>query len=461
MRTIQSLVLITFCLGGLMVAACSPKQTEVSPAEVARQAEAYLRAQSDAGYFSGAVLITREGTELYRGAFGLADASTRTPNAPATRFRIASITKTFTAAVVLKLVEQGRLKLEDTLGAHLAPCPEAWRSITVRQLLTHTSGIFNYSDLPEFTAIHHLPYTQEQIIGTFRERAPEFPPGQQYRYSNSNYLLLAQVVDKVTGRAFEDVLRAEVLEPLGLNDTGVDRPLPGDPALAKGYRPDGMERVEAPPLEMGWVRGAGAMYSTVADLEKWTRALAEERVFPPATLRKMWQADKGAYGYGWQVLDLWPPKFGRPLVFHAGGLNGFASDLLHYPRERITIVILANLETSPMAGIARDLSAIVFGADYTLPVVRQAVTVAPVILDRYVGNYQLAPQVTINVRREDSRLVVQATGQPEDIAVPESETRFFSRRSDAQITFVPDTTGRITHLVLHQGGRDLTAPRQQ
>lgn len=446
----------------LTLTSCSPEKAEKIPpagSVVAEQAAAYLQTQTDAGFFNGSVLIARGGITFFDGGFGWADAEKKIVNDVSTRFQIASISKTFTAALVLKLVEQGAIGLDEPLRAHLESCPETWNAITVHHLLTHTSGIPNHTEQPDFEINFGKPYSPEQILATIRDLPLTFKTGERYSYSNSNYLLLAMLVEKLTGHTFEDALREELLDPLELGGTGIVGSSGEGPPLAIGYLPDGMGLVKAPLVEPSWIHGAGSMYSTVGDLQKWVQALAEDRVVTAGTKQKMWQADKGPYGHGWQVLDLWPPAFGRPLVLHAGGLHGVATDLLYYPNEQVTIVILANLETSPMAAIARDLSAIVFGADYALPVVRHAVEVESAILDRHVGDYQLAPEVTFNVRREGVRLIVQATGQPADVAVPESPTRFFSRRTDAQITFIQDPAGQTTQLVLHQNGRDLTAPR--
>lgn len=444
----------------LLLVGCAPKSPEpATPAEVAQRAETYLQAQANAGFFSGAALIIREGTLLYQGAFGFADESRALPNTTQTRFPIASISKTFTAAAVLQLVEEEQLNLDTPVNTVLASLPSGWSTVTVHHLLTHTSGIPNYTERSEFAEQHPAARTPEQVLDLIRGLPLEFEPGEQYRYSNSNYLLLAQLVEDVTGQSFATALKNQLIDPLELKNTAEGGSISASDH-ATGYVPDGLEMTPASRIDPSWVLGAGSMVSTVDDLHRWVEALAAGKVLTAATLQKSWQADKGPYGYGWQVLDSWPPEFGRPLILHAGGLHGFASDLLYYPRDGVVIVILANLETSPMARIARDLSAIVFGADYSLPMVRKPVTVDPSILHSYVGDYEIAPSVTLTVRRQDGQLVVQATGQPEDIVIPESEHKFFSRRVDAQITFVQDAAGTTTHLIIQQNGAETRAVRQ-
>jgi CubicO group peptidase (beta-lactamase class C family) len=146
--------------------------------------------------------------------------------------------------------------------------------------------------------------------------------------------MLALIAEKVSGRSYDGMLQTKLLDPLGLKETGVDHPARVLPRRASGYVPDGTGLAPAPYLEMSWTHGSGGMYSTVGDMQKWVQAMSGGRVLPDATVQKMWQADKGPYGYGWQVLASWPPAFGRPLVLHAGGVNGFATDLLYYPQER-------------------------------------------------------------------------------------------------------------------------------
>lgn len=428
--------------------------------DIATQAHAYLQAQTDAGFFSGAVLIARDGAPVFAKAYGQANAEWQIPNTLDTRFRIASISKTFTAALVMQFEERGRLSVTDRLCGFLESCPEAWAPLTIHHLLTHTSGIPDYVRLPDFGSLSRQAYAPSRIITLVRDKALEAAPGERYLYSNANYVLLGLVLERISGVPFERLLHEQLLAPLGMTNTGIDHASTLVANRASGYVPDGAGLANADFIDTTWVFGAGQMYSTVGDLLMWDQAWRQGRVVRDETRIRMWRADRGDYGYGWQVLGAWPPGINKRLVLHAGGLHGFATDLLSYPDENVTIVILANLMTAPMAVISRDLSAIMFKAPYALPVVRRAIDVNPALYDTYAGDYQLAPNVVLNVRREGNRLVVQATDQAPDVAVPESELRFFSRKVDAQITFARDAAGRVTHLTVHSGGRDTVAPRR-
>ena len=454
MRPIWLCTLALLAIVGRPAAADLP-----SSADVAARADAYLRAQAEAGFFSGAVLIARGGVPVFAKGYGYANAEWEIPNSTDTRFRIASITKTFTAAMVLLLHETQRLDVGASVCTYLDPCPDAWRPVTVHHLLTHTAGVPNYTDVPDFLDRARTPRPPAEILALVRDRPLEFAPGSRYRYSNSGYLMLGLILERAGGAPYDRLLDSLILGPLGLRDTGFDRPAPVLPRRASGYRPDGLALAPADHLEMSWVYAAGGMYSTVGDLLKWEQALSRGDLLPRRVVDRMWAAGVGPYGYGWQVLAPSAQTLQRPLVLHAGGLNGFATDLLRYPGEDLTVVILANLGTVPLPRISRDLSAIALGEAYTPPVVRRPMVVDPAIYDTYAGVYQLTPQVSVSVAREGDRLIVQATGQPRDVAIPESETRFFSRLVDGQITFAKDAGGRVTQLVIHQGGKDLVASR--
>lgn len=449
---------------GFTVAVSGFQRATPDAATISLQAERYLQAQADAGFFSGAVLIARRGEVVFARGYGQVDVANAAPNGVDTRFRIASATKIFTAAIVLKLEEQGLLSVADPVCEYIAPCPSAWSGINLHHLLTHTSGIPEYTiDTrfvlnPEFTRASQSPRTPEQLIDLFRDAPLTFAPGERYNYVNSGYVVLGVVAEKVGGKPYNVLLDELILTPLGMKDTGVDRGRRPPLGHARGYVPDGMRDVEAPYMDMSWVFGAGNLYSTAKDLLKWDRALYGDRILSQATRQRMWTADRGEYGYGWQVM---PARngFSRPLVFHAGGLHGFASDYLRYADEGVTIVILSNLGNAPMLPISRDLSAIVFGEPYETPVVRRPIVVTPEILADYVGSYQVAPSVVLAVGLDNGRLTVQVGGQVRDIAIPYADDRFFSRLTDTQVTFVRDGAGKVTHLTIHQGGRTTTAAR--
>lgn len=352
----------------LGVAACALATwtaARANDADLAAKADAYLQARAAAGAFSGTVLLARGSKVLFTKGYGFANEEWRAHNAADTRFPIASITKTFTAALVMKLRRQGRLALEDPLCKHLAPCPEHWRPVTVRHLLMHTAGIPDYARDADFLKKVRLRLTLPELIDVFRDRPLDFAPGAKYAYSNANYILLGAVLEKVGGKPFETLLREQIFQPLGMRDTGLD-----DNALVLARRANGYSPVGKPEegrrrvsdfVDTSWLFSAGAIYSTVGDLLIWETALRSGDFLPREDVAAMWAPEHGAYGYGWQLLAPSPKWLNRRVVFHAGGITGFASDLLIYPDEEVTVIVLANLLPIPLSDIGRDLSAIALG----------------------------------------------------------------------------------------------------
>ena len=267
------------------------------------------------------------------------------------------------------------------------------------------------------------------------------------------------MLEKVTGHRYEQVLRDQIFTPLGMQDSGYDSPDRLLPLRASGYSRQGSDLTNAPYLDMVQPFAAGALYSTVEDLLKWDQALYTERLLPSAARTAMFTPFKSDYAYGWQAPPPSPQTFGRRQVAHGGGINGFSTMIIRLPEENITSIVLSNVQQAQTGRIARDLLAILFGQPYQAAVARTVANVDPKVYDSYVGKYPLSPAFILTVTREGDRLMTQATGQPKLEIFPESETKFFLKVVDAQITFVKDERGVVTHLILHQGGKDQKAPK--
>lgn len=229
---------------------------------------------------------------------------------------------------------------------------------------------------------------------------------------------------------------------------------------AGGYQRAGQGFVNAPYLNMAIPYSAGALYSTTEDLLTWDRALYTEKLIARKSLDEMYTPFKEAgpgrgYAYGWGV----GKKFERQVIEHSGGINGFSTYIMRFPAERVTIIVLSNNQNANADKVANDLSAIAFGAPYKVPAERNALTLAPAVLEKYVGQYQVAPSFVITVTSEGGKLMAQPTGQAKVELFAESETEFFLKVVDAQVTFVKDAQGQVTRLILHQGGRDTPAPK--
>ena len=347
--------------------AAPPRATAADPATVAAKADEYLTALTAQHGFTGTILIASKGKPILSKGYGFANIEWQIPNAPDTKFRIGSITKQFTSMVVMLLREQGKLKLEDSVCVYVTPCPEAWKPVTIHHLLTHTSGIPSYTALPEWRKVMMMPKTIDEMLGFFRELPLQWVPGEKYAYNNSGYFVLGVVIEKVTGKKYEEALREMVLAPLALDDTGYDWTATIIPKRASGYGGAGAALTNAAPLDMQQPYAAGSLYSTVGDLLKWDQALYTEKLLPAAAKEKMWTPFLQNYAYGWNVRAASPATFGYQVIGHSGGINGFSAMIIRLPEVNVTVIVLSNNGTSPASAVANQLLAVYFGQPYKLP----------------------------------------------------------------------------------------------
>ncbi|MEM9162317.1 MAG: serine hydrolase [Cyanobacteria bacterium P01_F01_bin.4] len=436
--------------------------------------DAYLDAHNQTGRFSGNVMIARDGKPLLTRSYGMANWEHEVANTPETKFRIGSITKQFTAVAILQLQEQNLIDVNAPISTYLPDYPEGDR-ITVHHLLTHTSGIPEYLDPEAFPDIEEwlrLPSTLDQIVARFQDLPLEFDPGEKFKYSNSGYILLTQILETVSEQPYADYMTAKVFEPLDMNNTGYEVPRTVIPRLAQGYffaGGDTHSHLQAPPFDMSLPLGAGGLYSTVADLVTWNQWLYGENPAPTvlsetakaALLRPVAKMDApedspdAFYGYG-LVLD---SHLERQRIHHNGGISGFLSVLAYYPDETLTISVLTNFGNQPPGPIADDLAAIMFGEPYELPTQAEEIEVDPALYEKYVGTYQLLPEMQVTMRIEEGQLVGQATGQESFILYPSSETAFFAKIVDVTVTFSLADNGTVEGFTLRQLGEELFAPR--
>lgn len=327
------------------------------------QAEAVVQGYADSDGFSGSVLVALDGNPIFRQGFGYANREWNIPNTPETKFRIGSLTKSFTAAAILQLAERGRLGLDDPVSRHYAKAPPSWSAIALRHLLSMHSGIPSFSDTPGYweswSKIQRKP---EEGIDLIRDAPLRFPPGAKYEYSNSNYAILGLVIEAASGRSYEAHLRAAILDPLGLRDTGLDNNEAVLPARASGYEREGGVWRNAAYLAMTIPFASGGIYSTVDDLLTWDQALYDESVIGAGSLRAMFADHGDGYGYGWFV----GARSGRRIHAHSGGNSGFHGIFCRYPDDRLTVIVLANLGSSPVAQIANELASLHLGTSVHL-----------------------------------------------------------------------------------------------
>lgn len=304
------------------------------------------------------VAIVRNGKVAYAKGFGLADMQNDVKARPDTVYRIGSVTKQFTATMIMQLVQEGKLALDDPMRKHLPDLPEAWDKVTVRHLLNHTSGIPSYTGLPDMMAkTVRQPVAPRGIVATVEKMPLEFEPGSQWRYNNSAYEILGLLIEKYDGRPFEKSLQERILKPLGMDQTYFTSQSTIVKRRAQGYSPRGRAVFNADFLDMSWPYAAGSMESTVLDLAKWDAALYGDRILPQSVLRQMWTRTRLTtgkeqdYGFGWDVKDV----NGNRVIAHNGGIHGFISNIRRVPEKGLTVVVLTNSDGSDCDGITTRL----------------------------------------------------------------------------------------------------------
>ena len=410
-----------------------------------------------------AVLLARDGKIIYQGGFGWADLEKKTPVSVTTKFRIGSVSKQFTAAAILRLQEDGKLALADPLEKFFPGFPPG---VTLRQLLTHTSGIRSFTDKPDFMTTVSQPVSPAAHLASFRADPPDFPPGEGFHYNNSGYFLLGEIVAKVSGKPFANYLQDAFFRPLGMNDSGVYENANPPPGMAKGYSIVEEKPVPALDWDMSRAGGAGALYSTLGDLFLWNEALFGGKILKQPAFKAMTTQEKLPanidgmdYGFGLVVAEF----EGLPAITHSGGLDGWSSDLLRLPEQRCTVIALANaLPPAPgcePSAVTRQIAGKFLQPEIArLPLPTEDPAVDRSSYPDYAGRYDYKNAIlTVNV--ENGRLFGQLTGQEKYEIFPSKRDAFFWKITAAKVVFQRDAHGKVIAARHAQGGNSFTAPR--
>jgi CubicO group peptidase (beta-lactamase class C family) len=439
----------------LFVFQSAPAQKTTAPSErqIRVKVDEYMKAAVEVERFSGSILIARDGQPVVSKSYGMANVELDAPNTPKTVFRLASITKQFTAAAIMMLQERGKLNTGDSICKYLNDCPAAWQPITIRHLLTMTHGIAG-ATLAEIGALRGLPVPHEQWLEATKKKPLAFTPGENFRYGNSGYTLLGLIIERLSGKSYGEFLQENIFAPLGMKQTGYEDPRRIIKNRATGYRQLlGDPVTNVPYAEIFALYAAGGVYSTTEDLLLWDKALYTEKILSRKSIDEMFTPFKEmlpgkSYAYGWWMSR----KFGRQEIAHGGNLAGFITYLARFPSDRVTVIVLSNNGRGSSGKISNVLSAIVFGAPYEIPKERKAVAVASSVLDKYVGEYQVQlPPTSYTITNENGKLMVLESGYPKVEMFAESETKFFLKNEDIQFTFVKDANGKVTGVIVDQG----------
>jgi CubicO group peptidase (beta-lactamase class C family) len=533
--------------------------------------------------FNGEALVGENGKVIFKKGYGYANFEWKIKNTPDTKFRLGSITKQFTSMLIMQLVQEGKLRLDEKVSEILPNYPkEQGKKITIHNLLTHTSGIPNYTSFPSYpTDVMKNTFSPTELVMLFENKPLEFEPGSKFSYSNSGYILLGYIIEKVTGKPYEDVLKEKIFNPLGMTNSGYDHNLEIIPKRAYGYNNFALDIQNANYIDMSVPFSAGAIYSTVEDLYKWDQALYTDKILSKENIKKLFGKYISAfggmyYGYGWAVTKI-SGGHGDSVnvVAHGGAVNGFNSLIERCTDDKNLIVLLNNTGATDLQDIAKHIEKILYDEKYQMPEeplairfarkisedgvdnaikyfenlspegsqklnegdinnlgysllntgkTKDAIKIFKLNIDKYnsansydsyaealmkdgqteaaiknykislemnpgntnavemlkrmgvdyksekanvdpevyktlAGEYQLAPNFIITITTENDKIYEQATGQQKFEIFPTSDYEYYLNVVNAQVSFVKDDSGKITELILHQNGRDISGKK--
>ncbi|MGB2697787.1 MAG: serine hydrolase [Candidatus Zixiibacteriota bacterium] len=432
--------------------------TSTQAKELKQKMDGYLNACHEIWKFHGTALVAKDGEVIFKKGYGMANIELGVPNTPEMKFQIGSITKQFTATAILQLQEKGLLSLDDPITKHLPTYPEeTGDKVTIHHLLSHTSGIPSYTDMPDIMTQKALPVTVDELLTIFKDKPLEFEPGEKYKYSNSGYVVLGAIIEVVSEKTYEDYVEENILKTLNMTNSGYDHRDKIMENRAAGYTLDEKgELRNADFVHMSAPYAAGALYSNVMDMLIWDQALYTEKILKKSSLDKMFTPVLKNYGYGWLIEE----RYNRPLVWHNGGIDGFHTTFNRWVEDSLCIVVLSNNDNAPVENIASGLAAIMFDKPYDVPVIKTPIEVDPEIFTDYEGAYEIAEDDYRFVDIEDTALYSQRGGSVRFRLYPEAADKFyFEHDHTTTLTFVRDGNGKVIKHIIHQQGEDKPAQK--
>jgi len=388
------------------------------------------------GDFSGSVLVARDGRIVFEKSYGMANYEWGIANSEKTKFHIASVTKSFTAAAILQLERQGKLKLSDPLSKYVPDFLNGER-ITIQQMLTHTSGLPDFYSLPEYPLRKYQKVTLADLVAWVKTRPLDFLPGSKSSYSNTGYAFLAYIIERVSGNPYEQFLAEEILKQAGLKDTGTFRDDAIIPNRATGYQPafgnHGLRN--APAYDKAILTGSGSLYSTTADLYQWCGLVQSNKFF---------NVHSAEHAYGWGARET---KSKHKYIEQSGRDPGFSSHIALFPEDRLIVIVLGNLEDAAVNPMADDLAAIALGEDPATPSPRTKAAEAIAHPEEFAGTYEVSPTFLLDLKAEGAALYLRGTGGDYLPLEPIGKDSFFYRQLYVKVGFKRDKAGRIEALM--------------
>jgi len=422
----------------------SQQKNQVSDLE--QKVDAYVEPYLDSEAWSGVISISKKGKPIFQKAYGEADREWHIKNTLDTKFKIASISKVFTAVAILKLVEADKLELTNLLAEYL-PDYDKGTEITVNHLLNHTSGIPHINQFSNYDSLTKFSHNLEEIIALFKDRPLDFPPGSKYSYSNAGYVLLAYIIEKVSGQSYEQFLQKEIFDPNKLYNTGIDRHSKILDKRAKGYM-FGMDGklMNAEYVNMSIKIGGGSIYSNLPDLEHFMHQLLSRKILK-------------------QTLDQLPffsEKDGEHFFVTQGRVQGFCHRIVHRKNEELTITVLGNNFTNIALPISDDLYKMYSNQDYSIPKdhLSQAKELPIEELKKYEGTFDFKFGPLRKLKVVDGNLTYESLGTDRaDVLIPIGEDTFFYTRYWVLVRFKKEQSANYNRLEWIMGDNTWTAQK--
>lgn len=414
---------------------------------LAAKIDAVMSAVYKPGQPGAAIIVQKDGRTIIRKGYGMADLELGVPVTPDMVFRLGSITKQFTAVSILSLAQEGKLSLQDEITKFLPDYPTQGKRITVEHLLTHTSGIQSYTDMPEWLPLWRKDMTPKELVDLFKDKPMQFEPGRSWSYNNSGFVLLGAIIEKVSGKTYEQFVDERIFKPLGMSSSYYGSTERIIPRRIPGYEEGESGFVNASYLSMTQPYAAGSLLSTVDDLARWSEAVFAGKVVGKAWLDKaltpfkLVNGESTGYGYGWFVAEVG----GHRSIEHGGGINGFTTYEMTFPDDHLFIAILTNSAIAGRDPEPRAVKIAWLALGLTEPE-RKVVSVTAKDLDGIAGVYVNERQDEYYFSRSGAKLFAQSKGGAKNELYPASATEFFLRDNPARFTFVSSGGGPVTGL---------------
>lgn len=417
--------------------------------DISAKLDSIVIAYANLGKFNGSILVAKRDTILLNKGYGLRDASNHSLNNENTVYQIGSVTKQFTTAIIQKLQEEKKISVNDKVSKFFPDFPRG-DSITVEQLMLHTSGIYSYTNDRNFMSTEvSKPQTREKMMALFKDKPLEFSPGSRWQYSNSAYSLLGYIIEKVTKKPWETVMREYIFKPVKMTNSGFDFTNLKRPEKATGYFVlNDVDTVKSPIVDSSVAYSAGSIYSTTGDLYRWHKALQHYSILSKPLQEKAYTPVKNKYGYGWNIDSI----EGKRKVAHSGGIHGFTSNFTRIPDDDLVLILLSNNSSPALYEITNKMLDAIYKKPYDLPRVRKAITLPEEKLKEYLGTYEINPELQLELSIKDGNLWAQPTGQSPATVFAEKEDLFFVKSPDVQLKFKRNEKNEITGFTLYQGG---------